>query len=104
MEQDHQAATFAPKVNRDTGRIDWDRSGREIAAHVRGMDAVPGAWSTLDGAPVKLFRPAVVGFADDPASAAPSTNGGPPTPRGPAETGTVLRTDPSEGVLVRVLE
>jgi methionyl-tRNA formyltransferase len=104
VEQDHEAATFAPKVSRDTGRIDWDRPGSEVAAHVRGMDAIPGAWSMLEGAPVKLFRPSVVAFADDPESTAPSANGGPPTPRGPEEIGTVLRVDPAEGVLVRVAD
>lgn len=57
VEQDHAAATFAPKVDRATARITWQRAAVEVANHIRGMDAVPGAWSELDGAPVKLFRP-----------------------------------------------
>lgn len=58
-EQDHAAATFAPKVNRETARIDWARPARQVADHIRGMDMVPGAWTTLDGEPVKLFSPRV---------------------------------------------
>ncbi|RMH13253.1 MAG: methionyl-tRNA formyltransferase [Gemmatimonadetes bacterium] len=82
-EQDHARATYAPKVDRATARIDWSRPAHEVAWHVRGMDAVPGAWSTLEGAPVKLFRP-----LPDPAVRAE----GPP--------GTVVDADPDEGVLV----
>ncbi len=56
-EQDERLATYAPKVDRATARIDWDRGSIEIANHVRGMDEVPGAWTLLAGQPLKLFRP-----------------------------------------------
>ena len=59
QEQDHAAATFAPKIDRDTAHIDWSRPAREIAWHVRAMDEVPGAWTTLAGEAVKIFRPTV---------------------------------------------
>ena len=58
-EQDHDQATFAPKVSREAARIDWTRSAREVADHVRAMDDVPGAWTTLEGEALKLFRPRV---------------------------------------------
>jgi methionyl-tRNA formyltransferase len=57
IEQDHDRATYAPKVDRETARVAWDRSAVEVANHIRAMDEVPGAWSDLNGAPVKLFRP-----------------------------------------------
>jgi methionyl-tRNA formyltransferase len=72
VEQDHARATFAPKVDRQTARVDWSRPAREIALLIRGMDDVPGAWTTLAGEPLKLFRPAVVEGAPDEA-AAPGT-------------------------------
>ena len=56
-EQDHPAATFAPKVNRAMARIDWARNARDLGNHVRGLDAVPGAWTTLGGEAIKMFRP-----------------------------------------------
>ena len=102
--QDHDAATYAPKVGRETARIDWDRTADEVSAHVRGMDAVPGAWSTLDGAPIKLFRPTPVGFADGSDGIGANTNGGAPAPTGSSKPGTVIRVDPAEGVLVRVVD
>ena len=57
VEQDHAAATFAPKVNRELARVDWNYSAQELDWHLRGMDSVPGAWSTLEGMAVKLFGP-----------------------------------------------
>ncbi len=58
VDQDEGAATFAPKVNRGLARIDWDRGAHELGCHIRGLDAVPGAWTTLQGEPIKLFKAA----------------------------------------------
>ncbi len=55
--QDHAKATMAPKITRDTARIDWNRPADDIARLVRAMDPYPGAWAELDGLPIKLFGP-----------------------------------------------
>jgi len=83
VEQDHSKATFAPKVNREMARVDWSRPAGELGWHLRGLDEVPGAWSTLDGEAVKLFSPS-------------------PEPRfiHGASPGTVLQTNPRTGILV----
>lgn len=67
-EQDHDRATFAPKVSRAVARIDWAHSPRHVVNHVRAMDDVPGAWTTVDGQPLKLFDPWVAphGDAEEP--------------------------------------
>ncbi len=57
--QDASRATYAPKVDREMARLDWSLPGVEVARWIRGLDAVPGAWSTSRGQPVKLFRPRV---------------------------------------------
>ncbi len=57
VEQEESAATHAPKVDRETAHIDWTASSSDVANLIRGMDAVPGAWSELEGSPVKLFKP-----------------------------------------------
>jgi len=102
VEQDHDLATYAPKVDRGIARIDWSKPNREVAAHVRGMDAVPGAWTELGGAPVKLFRPSLLSVegVDLIEVTDPNTNGGPPVADEPPRPGVVLRTVPDEGVLV----
>lgn len=84
-EQDHEQATYAPKVDRETARIDWSRPAGEVADLVRGMDAFPGAWSETDGRPVKFFRPVVRGPADAPGVPAP---------------GQVVTADPDVGFVV----
>jgi methionyl-tRNA formyltransferase len=63
------------------------------------MDDVPGAWSMLDGAPVKLFRPTVVEDVRPAAPPDPTGNGGPPPSATPPVPGTVVRTEP-DGIVV----
>lgn len=99
VEQDHAAATYAPKVDRDAARIDWASPALEVALLVRAMDAVPGAWSTLRGNPVKLFRPTLPEHAGPAITAGPEGNGGPP-PSDALPPGTVLRADRVDGIVV----
>jgi len=80
VKQDRSRATFAPKVGRAVARIDWSRPAREVADHIRGMDARPGAWTLLSDEPIKLFRPRVHRF---------STGGRP---------GSILCVDPGLGL------
>ncbi len=47
--QDHAAATHAPILTRDDGRIDFTRSAAEIYNRWRGFQPWPGAWSLLEG-------------------------------------------------------
>ena len=82
-EQDHERATYAPKVDRERAHLDWEVDAEAVARWIRGMDSVPGAWSTLEGQPVKLFCPEP--DRDDP-------RGGDP--------GRILTADSSEGLVV----
>lgn len=103
VEQDHDAATFAPKIDREVARIDWSRPASEVAPHVRAMDPVPGAWTRLVDAPVKLFAPKVWSDADleELRSPASGSNGGARVNDRRDAPGTVLRANTSDGVLVR---
>jgi methionyl-tRNA formyltransferase len=53
--QDHARATHAPKVSRQTARLDWTRDAASVARTIRAFDPEPGAWALLDGQEVKLF-------------------------------------------------
>ncbi|MEX2466674.1 MAG: methionyl-tRNA formyltransferase [Gemmatimonadota bacterium] len=102
VEQDDEAATFAPKIDRTTARIDWNRPALEIANHIRAMDPAPGAWTTLDDLPVKLYRPDVLTAAvsaESGAESGTSGNGADPLARA-SVPGKVLAAEPSEGVVV----
>lgn len=56
-DQVESVATYAPKVDRQVAWIDWTLTASEVAFFIRGMDAIPGAWSELAGLPVKFFSP-----------------------------------------------
>ena len=60
VEQDHDAATYAPKITTDEARIDWTKPAEEIANLVRGLNPAPGAWTELD---VKRLKVLEVGHA-----------------------------------------
>ncbi len=45
--QDHALATFAPKMTKDTGAIDWQRPAVAISNHVRAMTPWPSAYAWL---------------------------------------------------------
>jgi methionyl-tRNA formyltransferase len=53
--QDDTDATYAPKVDRETTRIDWTRDARSVCRVIRAYDPRPGALTTLRGREVKLF-------------------------------------------------
>jgi methionyl-tRNA formyltransferase len=55
--QDHELATYAPKISREQGRIRWTDSADRVARQVRALDPAPGAWTTLHGRDLKLFGP-----------------------------------------------
>lgn len=105
-EQDHAAATYAPKVDRASARVDWSRDAVAVANLVRAMDDAPGAWTLLHDQPVKVFGAmAIVGdrrtdgggdagrYADGRRDAQSGT--APPAP------GQVLIADARRGLLVQ---
>jgi methionyl-tRNA formyltransferase len=53
--QEESLATYAPKIDRETTRIDWSRDAVTVARTVRAYDPRPGAYATLRGHEVKFF-------------------------------------------------
>ena len=66
--QDDARATLAPKLTRETARIDWTKDARHVGCLIRGLDPRPGAWTELNGGGVeiKLFAPKVVAQPSSP--------------------------------------
>jgi methionyl-tRNA formyltransferase len=67
--QPAEGVTYARKVTRDEARIDWRRDAAAIDRAVRAFDPWPAAWTTHDGAVLKVWRAVVL--ADAPRSDAP---------------------------------
>ena len=53
--QDHAAATAAPPLEKQQGRIDWTRPAAEVHDHVRGMTPWPSAFTTSGGKMLKVL-------------------------------------------------
>ena len=67
--QDHARASYAAKITKAEARIDWNRPAAELARAIRAYNPMPGAYTTWQGQPLKLWRAEPVSAA----SAVPGT-------------------------------
>jgi methionyl-tRNA formyltransferase len=84
--QDDTAATMAPLLKKEHGRIDWNKSARAVHNQIRGMNPWPGAHTVLGERRIKVHRS--VASTLDPEGVTP---------------GQVIALDP-EGILVACAE
>jgi methionyl-tRNA formyltransferase len=56
LPQNHDRASYAPKLDPDDARIDWKESSIRIHNLVRALNPAPGAWTTMRGARLKIYR------------------------------------------------
>ncbi|MBE0599422.1 MAG: methionyl-tRNA formyltransferase [Desulfuromonadales bacterium] len=77
--QDDAKSTYAPMLQKEDGRLDWQRPAAALHNQVRGLDPWPGAYTFFAGEMLKIARTTVEYHCGEP--------------------GTVLRSGP-EGVLV----
>jgi methionyl-tRNA formyltransferase len=71
--QDGSQATYAGKVTPGDARIDWGQPGPSIVDRVRAFSPRPGAWTTLDGRRLKVWRARV---AEESGGGAPGSFAG----------------------------
>jgi len=55
LPQQEAGASYARKIARDDALIDWQAPAHAIDRQVRALNPVPGALTTLDGNPVKIW-------------------------------------------------
>jgi methionyl-tRNA formyltransferase len=55
MPQTEADATYAAKLSREDGRIDWSKPAEIIHRQVRAFDPWPGTFTTLAGNPLKIL-------------------------------------------------
>lgn len=58
--QDDAQATYAAKLSKEEAKLDWSRPALELERAVRAFNPAPGAWTLLDGAPMKVWSAQVV--------------------------------------------
>src|SRR5947208_1473142 len=64
--QDNILATYAPKLEREHGRIDWTESAEAIEKKVRAYNPWPGAFMKVDGQNLKIFSASIVDLRGKP--------------------------------------
>lgn len=84
QKQDEAQATYADKVEKTTGCVNWNRETAMVIRQINGTDPFPGAYTTVDGAKMKCYRPLPVS--------------------GKGEPGTILSADTKEGLVVATLD
>ena len=56
QKQDESEATYAAKITKDMGLIDWNDDAEKIARYVRGLNSWPSAYTYKDGKMMKIWR------------------------------------------------
>ncbi len=82
--QTHRLATYARKITKEDGRIDWEQTADVIARRVRALAGWPGSYTFLHGKRIILLK-ASVSFETHPAGAVP---------------GEIMKASVPEGILV----
>ncbi len=54
--QDHARATYAAKLAKEEGRIDWNQPALDVHNRIRGLFPWPGSWFDWTGMPGKTLR------------------------------------------------
>jgi len=61
VQDESRALHHAPKIFKETGKIDWTNSAESIHNLIRGLSPYPAAWTEFQGKTCKIFKS---GFSD----------------------------------------
>jgi len=66
IRQDNARATYAPKLKREHGQIDWSESAAAIERKIRAYNPWPGAFMKVGDQNLKIFSASVVDLTGQP--------------------------------------
>ncbi len=81
--QNEEMSSYAPRLSRDDGRIDFNRPVREVYDFIRGNNPWPGAFTGFRGQKLKVWQAKVTGRES-----------------GSKRPGSILKASPQQGLLV----
>src|SRR5213079_2701468 len=64
--QDKSLANYAPKLNREAGRLNWYESSEAIERKIRAYNPWPGAFTELGGGNLKIFTASIADLRGKP--------------------------------------
>ncbi len=85
--QDETRASYSPKINKKTGKINWSLPAEEIYNLVRGVNPWPGAYTKLEGQLLKIWQ------------VSPTDLTGKNKLTG--EPGEIISAEPDQGIIVK---
>ncbi|MFW6287270.1 MAG: methionyl-tRNA formyltransferase [bacterium] len=91
VEQDHDQASYASKINKSTGEVDWNMKSEDIYNLVRGVNPWPGAYTYLDGDLLKIWKVSINTVDTDKDD----------NKIGQIEPGRVVKADSEDGLIVK---
>lgn len=56
IDQDHDQATYAKKIEKNETKINWKAEANKVLAHIHGLSPSPGAWFELDRERFKVLK------------------------------------------------
>ena len=59
VEQDHNSATYAKKIKKIEGRIDWKERAKNIIGKINGLNPSPGAWFEYKNIRYKIWKASI---------------------------------------------
>ncbi|MEP6698953.1 MAG: methionyl-tRNA formyltransferase [Verrucomicrobiota bacterium] len=74
ISQDNSQATYAPKLSREDGRIDWREAATLIERKIRAFNPWPGAFTNWNGRNLKIFSATLVDLRGEPGAILPREN------------------------------
>ena len=92
IKQDNSKATFAPKLKKDDGLIDWKMTAEEISNRIRAFAPWPGCFTYLDKKMLKIWKAIPVHLSGEPSGSPDRWTKGKP--------GTILEAD-RNGIFVK---
>ncbi|MBD1172248.1 methionyl-tRNA formyltransferase [Pelagibacterales bacterium SAG-MED05] len=60
IEQDHGKATYAKKILKTEGRINWNENAKKVLAKINGLNPNPGAWFEYKNERLKVWKAEIV--------------------------------------------
>jgi len=71
--QNHQQSTYATKISKEEGKIDWHKSAKEIERMIRAFNPWPIAYTEIDGKYIRIWQATVKSSKQDNLNTTPGT-------------------------------
>ena len=65
QEQNHSQATYAKKILKTEGQINWNESAKKVLAKINGLNPNPGAWFQYNKERFKVWKAKIVDVSSD---------------------------------------